>query len=97
MSLKLTSLVGAAIGLVVSAGVLGLMWFGVAGVLNVGDTNLMYVLWPSSIILIGGWRTTVPGIILTIYSVLTNSLMYAALALLLRWCVGLIAKAVPTR
>jgi len=85
MGRGLTALLGAAIGLLVCAGVLALMWFGVSGVLNVGDTNLMYVFWPSSIILVGGWHTTKLGIAITVYSVVTNCLIYAGVALLMRW------------
>ena len=87
MGRRLTALLGATVGLIVCAGVLALMWFGVSGVLNVGNTNLMYVLWPSSIVLVGGWHTTRLGIAITIYSVMTNCLIYAGLALLLRWVI----------
>ncbi len=94
MHLKLIALLGAAIGLVVSGSVLALMWFGVSGVLYVGNTDLMYVLWPASLVLIGGWHTTAFGMLITIVSVVTNCLMYAGVALLLRCGVGLITKAV---
>jgi hypothetical protein len=92
MGLKLTAVFGAAIGLVVSGGVLILLWLGVSGVLEVGRTDLMYVLWPSSLVLVGGWHTTPLGILITICSVVTNCLLYAGLALMLRWGIGLIAK-----
>jgi len=92
MGLKLTAVFGAAIGLVVSGGVLILLWLGVSGVLEVGRTDLMYVLWPSSLLLVGGWHTTPLGILITICSVVTNCLLYAGVALILRWGIELIAK-----
>ena len=85
--MRLMALLGAVIGLVVSGSVLALMWFGVSGALRVGNTDLMYVFWPSSLVLIGGWHTTGLGIVITILSVVTNCLMYAGVALLLRWAV----------
>lgn len=85
MSLKLTGAIGAALGLAVCAGILSLMWFGVSGVLYLGHTDLTYVLWPSSVVLVGGWKTTAPGITITVYPVLTNFLIYAGIAILLRW------------
>ena len=93
MHLKLVALLGAAIGLVVSGSVLALMWFGVSGVLYVGNTDLMYVLWPASLVLVGGWHTTAFGILVTIVSVIANCLMYTGVALLLRGGIGLIRKA----
>jgi hypothetical protein len=92
MGLKLTAVFGAAIGLVVSGGVLVLLWLGLSGVLEVGRTDLMYVLWPSSLVLVGGWHTTPLGILITICSVVTNCLLYAGVALMLRWGIDLIAK-----
>jgi hypothetical protein len=90
MNLKLTATFGAVIGLVVSGGILALLWLGVSGVLEVGRTDLMYVFWPSSVMLIGGWHTTPLGIFVTIFSVVTNCLLYAGVALILRWGIGLI-------
>jgi hypothetical protein len=90
MNLKFTATLGAAIGLVVSGGILALLWLGVSGVLDVGRIDLMYVIWPSSLMLIGGWHTTPFGILVTICSIVTNCLLYAGVALILRWGVGLI-------
>jgi hypothetical protein len=67
------------IGLLVSSAVLALLWFGVAGVLVVGKTDLMYVLWPSSVMLLTSWRSTIPGIMITASSVVINCLLYMAL------------------
>jgi len=48
---------GGVLGLVISAGVLTLLWFGVAGALSVGNTDLKDVLWPSWVMLVmGGTR-----------------------------------------
>src|SRR5438105_3150626 len=84
VSFRLTVLTGAAIGLIISVSILALMWLGVAGVLQTGSADLMYILWPSSLVLIGGWHTTTRGILITISSVAANCLMYAGLAMLLR-------------
>jgi len=75
-------IVGGIVGLLLSSAVLALIWFGVAGVLTVGrtDLNLMYVIWPSSVMLTGGWRTTIPGVMITASSVVINCLLYMALA-----------------
>ena len=90
MGLKLTASFGAAIGLVVSGGILAPLWLGVSGVLEVGRTDRLYVVWPSSLMLIGGWHTTPLGILVTIFSAVTNCLLYAGVALMLRWGIGLI-------
>ncbi len=55
---------------------LALLWFGVAGVLYTGNTNLMHVFWPSSVMLVGGWCCTVPGIMITASSVVINCSLY---------------------
>lgn len=72
------------IGLIVSGIMLALLAFGVSGVLTVGKTDLMYILWPSSMMLIVGWRTTVAGITITAFAVALNCLLYAGGAILLR-------------
>jgi len=72
--------VGGAIGLAVCCIVLALMWYGVSGVLYVNDTNLGHILWPSSVMLVVGWRSTVPGIMLTVSSVAINCLLYMVVA-----------------
>jgi hypothetical protein len=65
--------------------------------LEVGRTDLMYVVWPSSLMLIGGWHTTPLGILVTILSVVTNCLLYAGVALILRWGIGLIMNLSPAK
>ena len=72
------------IGLMVSIAILTLIALGVAGVLTIHEINLMYVLWPSSLILTTTWRTTVRGISLTVISVFLNCLTYSLIAVLLR-------------
>ncbi len=78
MTTRQVLIVGGIVGLIVSSAVLALLWFGVAGVLNVGDTNLMYVIWPSSMMLLVGWRTTIHGMVVTATSVAINCLLYMA-------------------
>jgi hypothetical protein len=72
------------IGLMVSIAILALIACGVAGVLTFREIDLMYVLWPSSLILTTSWRTTVRGITLTVIAVVLNCLTYSVIAVLLR-------------
>lgn len=72
------------VGLLVSTVILTLMIFHVSGVLNFHQVDLMYVFWPSSMMLTVGWRTTAMGITTTMLSVMMNCLLYAGLAILLR-------------
>src|SRR5690348_13724818 len=81
---RLLILNAGSIGLMVSMAILGLIAFGVAGVFNRGDIELMYVLWPSSVMLTTTWHTTVLGMSCTVASVFLNFLTYAAVAVLLR-------------
>jgi hypothetical protein len=62
MTTRQVLIVGGIVGLLVSTVVLALIWFGVGGVLNVGGTHLMYAFWPSSVMLVVGWRSTIPGV-----------------------------------
>jgi len=80
MTTRKVLIVGGVVGLLVSSSVLALLWFGVAGVLGIGKTNLMYVFWPSSVMLVTGWRSTIPGLMITASSVVINCLLYMALA-----------------
>ncbi len=89
---KRIAAVGAVCGLIVCGGVLMLMWFGVSGVLKVGQTNVKYIIWPTAIVLTVGWRTTPLGIFITFCSVVTNCVMYAGVALLVRWGVSLMLR-----
>ncbi len=84
MTTRQAGFTGSGIGLLVSIAVLVLLGFGVSGILYVGSTDFMYVLWPSSLILTVGWRSTPSGIIITALSVAMNCLTYAAGALLVR-------------
>lgn len=74
MATRLVLGIGAFVGFCVSLAVLALLWFGVAGVLNVGRTDLMYIFWPSSQMLTVGWRSTAPGIAMTVISVVDQLL-----------------------
>jgi hypothetical protein len=80
------------LGLIAPAIGLTLLWFGMAWGFGVGNTNLMNLLWPSNVMVIRGWRSTVPGIMITVSSVAINCLMYAGIALVVRACIRLIAK-----
>jgi hypothetical protein len=40
----------------------------------VGRADLMYVFWPSSVMLVVGWRATILGIMITAWSVVINYL-----------------------
>ena len=73
-----------AVGLTVSVAILTLLGFGVSGVLTIRNVDLIYLLWPSSLMLTTGLRTTVPCIALTIVSVFANCLTYLVIAVLLR-------------
>ena len=84
MTTRQVLLIGGVVGLCVSIAVLVLLWFGVAGVLNAGETDLMYLFWPSSLMLTSGWRSTLPGIATTVVSVGPNYLLYMAVAYGLR-------------
>jgi len=84
-------IVGGIVGLLVSSAVLALFWFGVAGVLVVGKADLMYVFWPASVMLVVGWRSTSPGMMITASAVAINCLLYMAVAYLLRVVVRLFA------
>jgi hypothetical protein len=79
-------LIGALFGLAISAAVLTLLWFGVAGVLhpNATGTDWMQVFWPASVMLVVGWRSTIPGLMITVSAVAINCLLYVAIAYALR-------------
>lgn len=69
-----TLFAGSVVGFGISCAVLALLWFGVAGVLRGGRIDLMYVFWPSSVMLVRGWCCTVPGIMITASSVVIQLL-----------------------
>jgi hypothetical protein len=73
-------LIGVIIGLTTSGVVLTLLWFGVSGVMYVGGTDLRRLFWPSSIVLVTSWRSTIPGVMITISAVVIDCLLYMAIA-----------------
>jgi hypothetical protein len=82
LTTRRVAIVGGGVGLLVSGVVLVLLWFGVAGVLRTGHIDLMYLLWPSSLMLTITWDRTLFGITLTVVSVALNVLMYGAISIL---------------
>jgi hypothetical protein len=68
----------------VSIAILILFAFGVLGVLNIGNTSLMFILWPASLYLKVGWHSSIYASIFTLSLVLLNCLMYSVVAALLR-------------
>ena len=90
MTTRQALIVGGIVGLVVSSALLALLWFGVAGVIVVGK-NLMYVFWPASVMLVVGWRRTIPGMMITASAVAINCLLYMLVSYWLRVVVRLIA------
>ncbi|MBV9075720.1 MAG: hypothetical protein JOZ10_19015 [Acidobacteria bacterium] len=70
------------IALVACICILILLASGTAGVLILaGRLDLMYVLWPSSLMLVVGWGKTPFGIMITLLSVALNCALYTAIAL----------------
>jgi hypothetical protein len=60
MTTRQVLIVGGIVGLLVSSALLTLFWFGVAGVLVVGKTDLMYVFWPASVMLLSAGAARFP-------------------------------------
>jgi hypothetical protein len=89
---KLIFLAGG-VGLVMPAVALTLLGFGISGELMAGDTNLTFVFWPFFHMLTGGWRSTVPGILITVAAITYNCLLYIVLALLVRACIQILRAA----
>ncbi len=81
----------------VSFAILTLMAFEVSGVLHGQRVDWMYILWPSSLMLVVGWRTTIPGITITAVAIITNCLLYAFLAFLLSTGVRFIVSSLHSR
>jgi hypothetical protein len=73
-------LIGVLTGLATSGAVLTLLWFGVSGVLYGRGIDLMLLFWPSSVMLVMSWRSTIPGVMITISSVAINCLLYMSVA-----------------
>ena len=90
MTARQTASLGGAVGLIVSGTVLALLWFfGVWSILRIGNTDLRVLIWPSSVMLTAGWCCTIPGVLITISSVVINCLLYILIALGLRACIRL--------
>jgi len=77
------AILGGAVGLMVSAVILALVWWGVSGVLFVGNVDLASVFWPSFFLLTTSWHSSVPGAVITLCAIAINCLIYALLALAL--------------
>jgi hypothetical protein len=93
MTIRQTAVAGGIAALLVSGTVLTFLWrFGVWRIMQIGHTDLRVVLWPSSVMLTGGWCSTVPGIMTTISSVAINCFLYVGIALLLRSCLRWLGK-----
>jgi hypothetical protein len=92
---KVIAIIGFIIGLIVACSVLCMIYFGVSGILMVGNTDLMYLVWPSGMMLLIGWHTTMQGIMTTLLAVVINCFLYLTVALLLRalilWAVGVVS------
>ena len=84
MTTRQVALIGGAVGLVLSIATLVFLAWGVPAVLLSGDLDWIHVLWPSSRMLVVGWRTTTVGILITLYAVAINCLTYAAMGMGLR-------------
>ena len=88
MTIRQSAILGVIVGLLISTAILILMWYGVGGILAIGNNtdpiDLMYIVWPSALMLTVGWRTTPHGIITTLISVIINCCVYGILAILLR-------------
>jgi len=89
-------LIGMSLGLAASGAVLTLLWFGVTGVLYVNGIDLMRLFWPSSVMLVITWRNTIPGVMITIFAVVINSLLYMAVAYALLWLVRAFRRSLRT-
>ena len=91
MTAKQLTLAGAGLGLLVSVTILSFLWLYGIFEWRIGGPegfDMTLLLWPSSVMLIDGWRRTVPGILITLSSVLINSLLYAGLA----WAAGSVIR-----
>jgi hypothetical protein len=88
VTMRQAAILGGIVGLLVSTSVLILLWYGVSGILAIGNNtdpiDLMYIVWPSALMLTVGWRTTPHGITTTLFSAAINGGMYGILAILLR-------------
>jgi hypothetical protein len=92
MTTRRVLLIGSIGGFVVPAIALALLSSGLPSDFMAGDLNLTRLLWPSYVMLVVGWRSTIPGMMITILSVVTNCLLYMALAYIIRRIVGLVHR-----
>lgn len=84
MVMKKTIIVGGLIGLIVPIITIVILWFGLGFGISIDGINITNLLWPSSIMLIRGWRSTLPGVMITLSSIVINCLLYAGVLLLMR-------------
>jgi hypothetical protein len=81
---KRAAIVGAIVGFLVCSAILILLYFyGVWYLCPIGRTDLRAILWPSSIMLTVGWRTTMRGVLITLSAVAINCAVYAGVFLFL--------------
>ena len=83
MTGRQAAILGGAVGLTVSAVILAVVWWGVSGILFVGNVDLASVFWPSFFLLTTNWHSSVPGVAITLFAIAINCLIYALLALAL--------------
>lgn len=93
MTTRQVAIIGGVVGLTASAMEVALFRFGVLGVLRADGIDFVHILWPSSVMLINGWCSTVQGLLITVSSIAINCLLYALVALGLRACLRLVIKA----
>jgi len=97
VKLNASAITGATAGLLSSITIIGFLYFHMWGVLTIGRTDLSRVLWPSLIMLTGGWRTTAAGIMITVLSVIINCLLYATIAVVIHVSAQVIKRATGRR
>jgi hypothetical protein len=86
------AILGGGIGLTVCAAILVLIWWGVAGVLFVGNVDLASVFWPSFFLLTTSWHSSADGVVITLCAIVINCVIYALLALALRVVVRAVCR-----
>ena len=75
---------GCGMGLTVCAAILALMWWGVSGVLFVGNVDLASVFWPSFFLLTTTWHSSAYRVAITLSAIAINCLIYALLVCISR-------------
>jgi hypothetical protein len=92
MSTRQTAIIASAVALIVCGTFLDLLWsYGIWEIMLFGKTDVRVILWPSSIMMTVGWRSTTAGITMTISSIAINCILYIGITLLLRRCFQWIA------